>query len=101
MRYRSLAVGQCLLSFALGAASLAHATGQHYEGYAYDIDDGKLLYRESHWLYAEDNVERHLIVYHCANGDPFARKHISAVAGGVTPDFDMLDARSGGWPGQP
>jgi hypothetical protein len=79
----------------VGAASVVHAAGQHYEGFAYAISDGKLLYRESHWQYTEDNVERHLIVYRCANGDPFARKHVDAAAGAVTPDFDMLDARSG------
>ena len=95
MRYRALALRQCVSSVLLGAASVVHAAGQHYEGYAYDIDEGKLLYRESHWLYTEDNIERHLIVYRCANGDPFARKHINAAAGAVTPDFDMLDARSG------
>ena len=95
MRRRSRTFAQCLVSIALGAASVAHAAGQHFEGYAYAIGDGKLLYRESHWLYTEDNVERHLVVYRCANGDPFARKHLEAAAGAVTPDFDMLDARSG------
>jgi hypothetical protein len=74
---------------------MIHAAGQHFEGYAYAIDDGKLLYRESHWQYTEDNIERHQIVYRCANGDPFARKRVDGVAGTVTPDFDMFDARSG------
>jgi len=79
----------------VGAASVALASGQHYEGYAYAAGDGKLLYRESHWQYTEDNVERHLIVYRCVDGDPFARKHVDAAGGAVTPDFDMLDARNG------
>jgi hypothetical protein len=95
MRRRSLAVAQCLVIITLGAASGAHAAGQHYEGYAYAISDGKLLYRESHWKYTEGDIERHLVVYRCVNGDPFARKHIDAVAGAATPNFDMLDARSG------
>jgi hypothetical protein len=95
MRCRSRTLAQCLVSIAMGAASVAHAAGQYYEGYAYAIGDGKLLYRESHWQYTGDNVERHLVVYRCANGDPFARKHVDAAAGAVTPDFDMLDARSG------
>ena len=95
MRRRSRALAQCLASIAVGAASVAHAAGQHYEGYAYAIGDGKLLYRESHWRYTDDNIDRHLIVYRCANGDPFARKHVDAAAGAVTPDFDMLDARNG------
>jgi len=95
MMRRSRALAQCLVSIALGTASFVHAAGQHYEGYAYAIGDGKLLYRESHWRYTEDNIERHLVVYRCANGDPFARKHVDATAGAVIPDFDMLDARSG------
>jgi hypothetical protein len=95
MRRRSRTLAQCLVSIVLCAASVAHAAGQHYEGYAYAIGDGKLLYRESHWQYTEGNIERHLVVYSCANGDPFARKHIDAAAGAATPDFDMLDARSG------
>jgi hypothetical protein len=95
MRRRSRTVAQFVVIITLGAASVAHAAGQHYEGYAYAISDGKLLYRESHWKYTEGDIERHLVVYRCANGDPFARKHIDAVAGAATPNFDMLDARSG------
>jgi len=95
MRRRSRTLAQCLVTIAVGAASVLHAAGQHYEGYAYAIGDGKLLYRESHWQYTEDNIERHLVVYRCANGEPFARKHLDLAVGAVTPDFDMLDARSG------
>jgi hypothetical protein len=95
MRCRSRMFARCLVSIAVVAASVVHAAGQRYEGYAYAAGDGKLLYRESHWLYTEDNSERHLIVYRCANGEPFARKHVDAAAGAATPDFDMLDARSG------
>jgi hypothetical protein len=95
MRRRLRTVAQCLVTIALGAASLVHAAGQHYEGYAYAISDGKLLYRESHWQYPEGDIERHLVIYHCANGEPFARKHIDAAIGAATPNFDMLDARSG------
>lgn len=95
MQRRSRTLAHCLVSIALCVASLAHAAGQHYEGYAYAIGNGNLLYRESHWQYTEGNIERHLVVYSCANGDPFARKHVDAAAGAATPDFDMLDARSG------
>lgn len=95
MRRRLRALVQCLVSIVVSAVSVVHAAGQHYEGYAYAVGDGKLLYRESHWQYTEDKIERHLIVYRCVNGDPFARKHVDAVAGAITPDFDMLDARSG------
>jgi hypothetical protein len=95
MRRRSRTFVQCLVSIAVVAASVVHAAGQHYEGYAYAAGDGKLLYLESHWQYTENNIERHLVVYRCANGEPFARKHLDTATGAVTPDFDMLDARSG------
>ena len=77
------------------AASTAYAGVQSYEGYAYATSDDKLLYRESHWLYTTDGVGQHLILYRCANGEPFARKRVNTAPGATTPDFEMLDARSG------
>ena len=77
------------------AASTAYAGVQSYEGYAYAPSDDKLLYRESHWLYTTDGVGQHLILYRCANGEPFARKRVNTAPGAATPDFEMLDARSG------
>jgi hypothetical protein len=77
------------------AASTAYAGVHSYEGYAYAAGDDRLLYRESHWLYTADGVEQHLIVYRCANGEPFARKRVNTASGAATPDFEMLDARSG------
>ncbi len=71
-----------------------HADVQSYEGYAYSSDN-KLLYRESHWLYTRDGVGQHLIVYRCPDGQPFGRKSVSDAPGAATPDFEMLDARSG------
>jgi len=73
----------------------AHAGVQSYEGYAYSSGDDKLLYRESHWLYDRDGVGQHLIVYRCPDGKPFGRKNVSDAPGAATPDFEMLDARSG------
>ena len=73
----------------------AYASVQSYEGYAYAAGDDKLLYRESHWLYTAEGVGQQLIVYRCANGEPFARKRVNTGSGAATPDFEMLDARSG------
>jgi hypothetical protein len=77
------------------AASSVYAGVKSYEGYAYATGDDKLLYRESHWLYTTDGVGQHLILYRCANGEPFARKRVNTAPGAATPDFEMLDARSG------
>ena len=77
------------------AASTAYAGVQSYEGYAYATSDDELLYRESHWLYTTDGVGQHLILYRCASGEPFARKRVNTAPGAATPDFEMLDARSG------
>ena len=82
-------------TIAMITASAANASVQSYEGYAYDAGENKLLYRESHWLYTQDGVGQHLIVYRCVNGEPFARKRVNDAPGPATPDFEMLDARSG------
>src|SRR5581483_2636622 len=74
---------------------VAYAGVQSYEGYAYSSGDDKLLYRESHWLYSRQGVGQHLIVYRCPDGQPFGCKNVSDAPGEATPDFEMLDARSG------
>jgi len=74
---------------------VAYAGAQSYQAYAYSSSDDKLLYQESHWLYTLDGVEQHLVVYRCPDGQPFGRKSVSDTAGAATPDFEMLDARSG------
>jgi hypothetical protein len=76
-------------------ASTAYANVRSYEGYAYAEGGDQLLYQESHWLYTLDGIGQHLIVYRCANGEPFGRKHVDTSSGAATPDFEMLDARSG------
>jgi hypothetical protein len=81
--------------FAAIFVSTAYAGVQSYEGYAHATSDDKLLYQESHWLYMTEGVGQHLILYRCANGEPFARKRVNTAPGAATPDFEMLDARSG------
>jgi hypothetical protein len=77
---------------ALVSPSLA---GQYYRGYAYSPDDHRLLYQEQHWLYEDQGVGRRLVIYSCADGEPFARKFVDTAYGEATPDVDMLDARTG------
>jgi hypothetical protein len=59
--------------------------------------DGRLLYREQHWLYREDGAARRLVLYLCPTADvAFARKRLrAATAEAVDPDFEFEDARTG------
>jgi hypothetical protein len=66
-----------------------------YRGYAYTSDDHKLIYTESHWMYEQGGVGHRLVIYGCADGQPFARKWVDTTPGTATPDVDMLDARTG------
>lgn len=68
-----------------------------YDGTAVDVDDGSVLYRESHYLKQQGpQVLERLVLYRCADGAPFARKRVAPE--GPTPwlpAFDMSDARLG------
>jgi hypothetical protein len=83
----------CLLVASLYAAGAAAA--EHYEGLAYARGSDRLLYRESHWIYAEAGVTRRLVLYRCPTGAPFARKQLSESPTGTAPDFDFFDNRDG------
>ncbi len=64
---------------------------------ARDLDTGRLLYREQHWVLRDSRaapVER-LVLYRCPDGNPFARKHLDYRGSVIAPSFDLLDARSG------
>jgi hypothetical protein len=69
--------------------------GQYYQGYAYAAGNDQLLYRESHWLYTENEVEHRLVLYSCPDGAAFVRKRVSTAPGRTTPDVDLFDARLG------
>jgi hypothetical protein len=86
---------------ALGSA-VAHAdsipearTWMSYDGTAVDADDGRVLYRESHYVALDgDDVRERLVLYRCADGTPFARKRVAPLFGSPwLPEFDMTDAR--------
>lgn len=77
-----------LTPLALAVTSGVRAA-EHYEGLAYDKQNGRLLYRESHWLLPGERV----VLYRCPNGEPFARKRV--LGNGVAPDFELVDGRDG------
>ena len=54
--------------------------------------DGRVLYRESHYVDAASRSGR-WVLYRCPDGRPFARKRVQG--GGVAPDFLMEDGRDG------
>ncbi|PPU93570.1 hypothetical protein [Xanthomonas albilineans] len=81
----ALILGVCVLATAAPARAMLH-----YEGLAYAADGKQLLYREIHWV--RENGAR-LVLYQCANGAAFARKRVAD--GGIAPDFELVDARSG------
>lgn len=76
------------LPLALAVAGQALAI-EHYEGLAYEKKNGKLLYRESHWLQDGQRV----VLYRCPDGRPFARKKVLGAS--AAPDFELVDARDG------
>jgi hypothetical protein len=77
----------------LGAAA---AERVQYEGEAFAIDDGSLLYRESHYV-DRDGAGRgsRVVLYRCPDGAVFARKRIDYAVDSLVPDFELVDARLG------
>ncbi|MCF7750372.1 hypothetical protein KQ945_06415 [Bacillus subtilis subsp. subtilis] len=68
---------------------------QRQEGRAYAPADGRLLYRETHWLQGPPTARARLVLYRCADGRAFARKWMTPQGSAQTPDFAFEDARNG------
>ena len=87
-----LALGLCLalpLARAFGATPAVHLEARAY------ADDGHLLYRESHWIFATAEGRTRLVLYRCPDGEPFARKWVRDHGRPTSPDVDLEDARRG------
>ena len=56
--------------------------------------DGRLLYRESHYL-PQGSAGARWVLYRCPDGKPFARKHVRASTTPIAPDFALEDGRDG------
>jgi hypothetical protein len=85
----------CAAVATVAASGNPALAAQYYRGYAYSADSHRLLYQEQHWLYEEQGVGHRLVIYSCANGEPFSRKFVDATPGEATPDVDMFDVRVG------
>lgn len=74
-----------------GVLPAAARAGERYEGTAYAAGSERVQYRESHWI----EGDRHLVLYRCTDGKPFARKLLTQSGSATSPDFEMHDARTG------
>lgn len=68
---------------------------RRHDGIAYRRGSEDVVYRESHWRYTEAGQPHWLVLYRCADGQPFARKRLSGATGTAAPDFEFVDERDG------
>jgi hypothetical protein len=82
---------------ALLLAGRAAAANQVFTGYARDIETGRLLYIESHFVRGSGTVgEQRVVLYRCPNGtEAFARKELEYGAVREEPTFTLVDGRNG------
>lgn len=85
----------CVLMFAGLLAPSAALALDRYEGSAFSVRDGSLLYRETHWRYQDRGRPARLVIYSCPDGTPFARKQVWTGQQPSAPDFEFVDARDG------
>jgi hypothetical protein len=92
-------VVRCLLAIAalLLAGSIQGTVpqGRVYHGDAFDVRSGELLYRESHYLFQDEDGAGRLVLYRCPDGAPFARKYVYYGEQPQAPVFALRDARIG------
>lgn len=87
------ALAAATLAGSLSAAAIPE--GRVFHGDAYDTRSGALLYRESHYLFRDDDGAGRLVLYRCRDGVPFARKHVFYGEQPQAPAFSLRDARIG------
>lgn len=81
---------------ALAGTSPASGSGiRQLEGEAFATSDGRLMYRETHWLFEHQGQARRLVLYRCPNGAAFARKRLYVTGNPQAPDFQLDDGRTG------
>ena len=84
-----------MLLVGLLRAAQTSQPSQRYVGTAHARNGNQVLYREVHFVYDAQGEQRHLVVYECANGAPFARKLLHDSPNSTAPRFDFVDGRSG------
>ncbi len=66
-----------------------------YEGLAGAPGDGRVLYRETHFVFEENGQRHRLVLYRCPSGAPFARKLVAYGDDPLAPSFELVDERAG------
>lgn len=95
---RSFVALTLTLAFTFGTAAAAPTSTdavRYFEGKAFALSDGHVMYLESHWLYEDHGDPSRLVLYRCPNGKPFARKTVHDDGSSTAPDFELDDARTG------
>lgn len=88
-------LGLCVLAGVAGCAVFASHAAERSVGLAYARGTDQLVYREVHLRFSEGGFAQRLVLYECANGNPFARKLVRDIPSADAPDFDFEDARDG------
>jgi len=67
-----------------------------YEGNAFELTSGKMIYIESHYLHFVDaTLSDRVVLYRCPNGKAFGRKVMRTKGKPLMPEFELIDARFG------
>jgi hypothetical protein len=77
------------------SALAAVPDGLVFHGDAFDPRSGEVLYRESHYVFRDEDGPGRLVLYRCPDGAPFARKHVFYGEQPQAPVFSLRDARLG------
>jgi hypothetical protein len=85
-----------LAALPFAAAAQATTIYSGYEGLAYDLSSGTMLYKETHYIKRVDNVvSERVVLYRCPNNQAFGRKILNVSSGALTPEFSFNDQRTG------
>lgn len=91
-----------LLALTLGlccsVASAADSRFLTYDGEAFELDGGELLYGEQHWLrYQGAQLRERVVLYVCPHAPErvFARKELKVDGEPTLPQFELIDQRLG------
>lgn len=87
-----------LIAFALMNATTLYAAELYsgYEGTAFELNSGKMIYTESHYMHFVDStLSDRIVLYRCPNGKAFGRKTMRTMGKPLMPEFELFDARLG------
>jgi hypothetical protein len=80
---------------ALLPAARAIENVEAFSGSAYSLDDDRLVYHETDYMFRGAGGSERVALYRCPDGRPFARKYSRDDGDARMPDFDFADARTG------